>query len=145
MWTDDDGLDVSLVWYSRKIEAEQGAAALRYDCWYYRKWIKNNPQAPKYNLIGMDEPYVTTVEHQQRLVERIPPEVMQRIESQIRIWRDSAAVRDLEMETNATEVEQDVMIEAEETAYRDAYLETRGNLRDDSETEQLIHTDGEDD
>ena len=143
---DADGLGgrlFPLVWYSRKMEAEQGAAALRYDCWYYRKWLENNPLAPKKSLIGMDKPYARNEESQQRLMERIPVEVIQGIERQIQAWKDKAVVSALELEANIMDAEEDTIIEAEEAAYRVAYFETRGDLRHDWEAEPMIHTDDE--
>ena len=142
---DEDGFNgiVPLVWYSRKMEAEQGAAAFRYDCWYYRKWLENNPLAPKYTLIGMEKPYAKNKDHQQRLMERIPVEVIQGIERQIQVWKDKAAVRALELEANIMEAEQDTNIEAEEVAYREAYFEIRGDLRHPWEAEPMIQSDDE--
>lgn len=123
--------------------AKQGAAALRYDCWYYRKWLENNPDAPRYNLIGLDPPYPRSEEddennidinhdddsrqhHHRHFIECIPVEIMQQIERQIQKWKERAFIRQLEQDALKMEVEHDNQVLAEEVAYRDAYMESRG-------------------
>ncbi len=117
MWVNDH---TGIVWYSRKKEATQGAAAFRYDCWYYRAWLQTNPQAPKCKLFGKDDPYASPDDDRpQRVIAEIPLHIMESIQVQICKWKEQA-------EQRALEDEREAMVEIEEVAYRNAYIENRG-------------------
>lgn len=112
--------DTGIVWYSRKKEAAQGAAACRYDCWYYRQWLLSNPSAPKIRLFGLDDPYGSPEDDRpSKTLALIPPEIMESIQARIVAWKKAAQER-------KHAKEQEVVVEVESDAYRNAYLETRG-------------------
>jgi hypothetical protein len=125
--------ETGIVWYSRKKEAAQGAAALRYDCWYYRQWQSRNPQAPKIRVFSMDEPYGSPDDDRpSRVLALIPSNILESIQASVERWKVAAEERVLAQERDAmVEVEAEV----EATAYRNAYLETRGEgqMNDDEQ------------
>ena len=121
-----------LVWYSRRKEAAQGAAALRYDCWYYREWLKVNPHAPKMRHFGLDDPYAYASEDDERLLRirsQLPEEVAEDIDKKIAEWKHAAEKRERE-EAHTTmqiaqEEEHEARMEAEDTNYRESWREAR--------------------
>ena len=96
MSVDSDGM----VWFRRKKEAAHGAAAVRYDCWYYSEWLTQNPDAQRIKFFGLDEPYArdeweSTNAASERRVLTIPPHVRESIQSRVQDWKDAAEIRRL--------------------------------------------------
>jgi hypothetical protein len=142
MATDED---TGIVWYSRKKEAAQGAAALLYDCWYYRTWLSRNPHAPKTCLFSMDEPYASADdERSAKAVAEIPLTTVESIQAQIEKWKVTAEQRAQNDEQEAMVEVEATMVEVEATAYRNAYLETRsGSSRGEPMNEEPPAADEE--
>lgn len=107
-----------IVWYSRKKEAAHGAAALRFDCWYYREMLKQNPEGQDTFQIGKDQPYDEDDERSGTLRSYIPDSIFRDIQAQIAEWQEAAVQRQMQNEAES-------IMEQENVAIRDDYIEAR--------------------
>jgi hypothetical protein len=114
---EEDGI----VWYTRKKEAEHGAAARRYDCYCYRDCLARNPQAvPKLHQ-GLDHPY----QQGQGPFISFPAHIEEAIQKQVQTWKEAAVKRAEKKREQQTALEQAAMEEEEVARDRETYRDQR--------------------
>jgi hypothetical protein len=114
---EEDGI----VWYTRKKEAEHGAAARRYDCYYYRQCLALNPLAVPKKHWGLDHPY----QQGQGPFISFPAHIEEAIQKQVQTWKEAAAKRAEERREQQTALEQTAIEEEEAARDRETYREQR--------------------
>jgi hypothetical protein len=103
---EEDGI----VWFTRKTEAEHGAAARRYDCYHYRKFLALNPQAVPQKHWGLDDPY----QQGQGPSITFPQYIEEAIQKQVQKWKEAVAKRAESKREPQAALEQEAMMEEEE-------------------------------